>query len=278
MNRTNILKKRFKLFLDNYHRNLWAPPLAGEIDFIDRTVDSFKSLKISAGRQSLKARSKRIHLTPIVEYYPYGRLVPNVHTTVEMGDLLFVYKRFLNGLLNAYRAAVVQAKHTKGKRKSWSIKTDQFFFLTHWPTFRIVKPKFRKWFLIKPEALTWATYGFVGPNATRYPLYYSSKRILRYKRTVPSTKSFSFHTAPRTGWDSSTSFLLKFVQGLVGENLLSSARVKAFVDDLYVVARWKPDPPGEPKWDNKKNEEREGFGIVEFTVTRSMEVEEESQS
>jgi hypothetical protein len=59
---------------------------------------------------------------------------------------------------------------------------------------------------------------------------------------------------------------LKFVQGLTGENLLSNRNVKAFVDDLYVVAKWKPGPPREPKWDNSENKEKEGFGIVEFTV------------
>lgn len=262
-----LLKTRFKAALSNYHQSLWRPSLSGEIDFIDRTVASFQNLNIPAGNQSLKTRSKRIHLTPQVRFYRYPLLFPSKHTTVEMGDLLFIYKHFLNGGLDAYRAIIVQAKYTKGKKKSWKIDTDQFYFLTRWPRFKIVRPASKNWHSIKPRALTWASYGFVGPNATRYPLYYSSTRILRHKKTVPSTKSFSFPVQSGVGWDSSTSFLLKFVQGLVGENLLSSTKVKAFVDDLYIVVKWKPDPPGDLEWNEEKNEEDEGFGVVEFTVT-----------
>jgi len=43
-------------------------------------------------------------------------------------------------------------------------------------------------------------------------------------------------------------------------------KVKTFVDDLYTIVKWKPDPPGELEWNEKKNEENEGFGVVEFTV------------
>ncbi len=39
------------------------------------------------------------------------------------------------------------------------------------------------------------------------------------------------------------------------------------MDDLYIVVKWKPDPPGELEWHEDENEENEGFGIVEFTVT-----------
>jgi len=186
--------------------------------------------------------------------------------TIELADLLFVYKHFLNGVLDAYRAVLVQAKYTKGKKKSWKIDTDQFYFLTQWPRFRIVRPAFKKSYSTKPRALTWSTYGFVGPNATRYPVYYSSERMLRQRTSFPSSNTFIFGVQTPIGWDSSTSFLLKFVQGFAGENLLSNSTVRAFVNDLYVVAKWKPDPPGEPKWENE-NEEREGFGIVEFTVS-----------
>ena len=262
-----LLKTQFKAALRNYHQTLWRSSLSGEIDFIIRTVGSFQKLNIHGGKQSLKTRSKRIHLSPQVRFYQYGLLFPGKHTTVEMGDLFFIYKHFLNGVLDAYRGIIVQAKYTKGKKKLWKIDTDQFYFLAKWPSFMMVRPAFKKIYSIKPRALTWATYGFVGPNATKYPLYYSSTRILRHAKKVPSTKSFSFPIGSGVGWDSSTSFLLKFVQGLVGENLLSSTEVKAFVDDLYVVVKWKPDPPDETEWDDGKNEENEGFGVVEFTVT-----------
>jgi len=260
------LKTQFKAALSNYHRSLLKPTLSGEIDFIKQTVASFQNLRISAGGQFLNTRSKRIHSTPQVRFYRSPLLLPRKHTTVEMGDLFFIYKHFLNRVLDTYRAIIVQAKYTKGKKKSWKIDTDQFYFLTQWPRFRIIRPMSKRWRFIKPRALTWASYGFVGSRATRYPLYYSSTRMLRYKKSVPSTKSFSFTVKSGIGWDSSTSFLLKFVQGLVGENLLSSTKVKAFVDDLYTIVKWQPDPPGELEWNDDENEENEGFGVVEFTV------------
>jgi len=266
MKLNSILKTRFKLALNHYHQSLWRPSLSGELDFIDRTVASFQNLKIPAAKQSLKTRSKRIHLTPQVEYFRSTLISPLQSIAVELADLLFVYKHFLNGVLDAYRAVLVQAKYTKGKKKSWKIDTDQFYFLTQWPRFRIVRPAFKKSYSTKPRALTWSTYGFVGPNATRYPVYYSSERMLRQRTSFPSSNTFIFGVQTPIGWDSSTSFLLKFVQGFAGENLLSNSTVRAFVNDLYVVAKWKPDPPGEPKWENE-NEEREGFGIVEFTVS-----------
>lgn len=265
-----LLKARFRAALRNYHQSLRSPSLSGEIDFIDRTVKNTQKWNITAGNQSLKTRAKRIHLTPQARFFRYP-LFPSKHTTVEIGDLLLIYKHFLNGILDAYRAIIVQAKYTKGKKRSWKINTDQFYFLTQWPAFRIVRPASKKWHFIKPTTLTWASYGFVGPNATRYPIYYSSTRMLRGKRMVPSTKSFSFAIRSVIGWDSSQSFLMKFVQGLVGENLLLSTKVKALVDDLYVITKLKPDPPGELEWNNENYEENEGFGIVEFTLTSEQE-------
>jgi hypothetical protein len=137
--------------------------------------------------------------------------------------------------------------------------------MTQWPRFRIVKPLFRKVFSIKPRTLTLATYGFVGSNATSYPLYYSSNRILRQIKSLPLYNTFSFSIQPSIGWDSSPSFFLKFVQGFVGENLLHNLAANAFVNDLCIVAKWKPDPPGEPEWRNE-NVEKRGSGIVEFVV------------
>jgi len=184
-----------------------------------------------------------------------------------MGDLLFIYKHFMNGVLDSYRGILVQAKYTKGKRRAWKVATKQFYFLAQWPIFEIVKPRFNKRYLIKPRALTWSAYGFVGQNATRYPIYYSSDRMARHKGGIPSTKSFTFHVKSDYSWDCSRSFLMKFAQGLVGENLLINQNTKSLVDDLYVVMGWKPDPPGEPKWDDVSPKDDEGFGIVELTVS-----------
>lgn len=270
MSLTTPIKNQFKSVLNVYHQSLWNPQLSGELDFIDRTVSAFKNLGISAGGQILETRSKRIHLTPKVRFI-IARLPSPKAVTKELADLLLVYKYFDNRVLQAYRAVLVQSKYTPRKSKSWRIDSEQFHLMTRWPKFRIVSPaKFAKSFLIKPQALTWSTYGFVGTKAVRYPIYYSSKRILRMKRLIPSSSSFSFNLQTPIGWDSSTSFLMKFVQGFVGENLQGNSSVKDLVDALYVIAKIKPDPPDELEW-KRDNEERGGFGVVEFVVSTEEE-------
>lgn len=261
-----LLKTRFKATLTNYHQSLWRPPLSGELDFIDRTVSSFHNVRISVAKQSLTARSKRIHLTPKVRFSRSG-FPKSQAITKELADLLITYKHFLNGILQAHRAVLIQSKYTSKKYKSWKIDTDQFYFLTQWPKFKIVSPaRFTKWFSVQPETITWSTYGFVGVKAVRYPVYYSSTRMLRARSSTPFSKTFSFTLQSPIGWDSSTSFLLKFVQGFVGENLLSSVTVRKLVHALYVMACWELDPPEELEWNNEKPKEKEGFGLVEITV------------
>jgi hypothetical protein len=259
------LKAQFKAALSNYHKTLRSRFLRREIDFIDLTVASFQNLNFFAGNQNLKTRSKRIHLTPQVRFCRYGFLFPNKSITVEMGDLLFVFKHFLDGVLEGYRAVIVQAKYTADNKRTWKIDTNQFYLLTEWPSFRIVRPTFNRLYSLKPRAFSWAMYGFVGPNAANYPIYYSSERMLRQIVSIPKTNPWNFDVQPLSGWDSSTSFFSKFIQGFAGENLLSNPAHRALVNDLYIVAGWKPDPPEEPRWENM-NAEKKGFGIVEFVV------------
>lgn len=181
-----------------------------------------------------------------------------------------VYKHYLNGVLDASRASIVQAKYTPGNKRTWKIDTDQFYFMTQWPSFRILGATSKRWHSIRPRALTWGGYGFVGPKATRYPLYYSSARMLRSKTTALGTNSFNFPAVAGIGWDSSTSFLMKFAQGLIGEDL-SNTRVKSLVDEIYRHLRLRPDPPGDPPENPESHNERDkqkfAFGIVEFVVT-----------
>lgn len=116
MKLNSILKDKIKAVINNYHHTLWSPPLSGELDFLNRTVSSFRNLNFSAGHQSLKARSRKIHLTPMVRFYQYGLPV-----IVELSDLLFIYKHFLNNILDSYRAVLIQGKYTKAKKKSKAI-------------------------------------------------------------------------------------------------------------------------------------------------------------
>jgi hypothetical protein len=90
--------------------------------------------------------------------------------------------------------------------------------------------------------------------------------MLKYITKIPSTPSFNFPVNIRIGWDSSTSFLNKFIQGLVGENLLTNAPIKSFVEDIDTRFQWKPDNQRELQMNEVNNGEK-CFGIIEFTVT-----------
>ena len=263
------LKNRFRAKLTSYHQTL-GPSISDEEDFIDRTVQAFKNYRASVGKQFLKARSIKIHRKPIACFPPCSPAFSSKSICRELGDLLFVYKHFSKGSLDANRASLVQTKYTGGTRKTWSIETGQFCLMTGWPMFTIVKPaRFSKSYYFRPKAFTWATYGLVGPRAISYPLYFSSARIMRtYSSQASSSKHFSF-TIQRDPmpWDFSSGFFSRFVHGLIGENLLSNSAVKTLVVDLYKVAKWIPDSPGEFEWSNEKSEKKGGFGIIEFVVT-----------
>ena len=90
--------------------------------------------------------------------------------------------------------------------------------------------------------------------------------MFNYITTLPTTQSFNFPVNTQTGWDSSTSFLHKFIQGLVGENLLTNTSIKSFVDDMYSLVKWKTNHKRDLKMTEAKNGDR-CFGIIEFTVT-----------
>ena len=259
------LKSNFKSILHDYHDSLGNPSLTGELDFINRTVVSFQQVNISSGKQKLKTRSKKFNRTQKIRFYPYGPLFPDKYTTVELGGLLFIHKHILKDEVDSHRATIIQLTFTKSKKKLWTIDTNLFSFLTQWQRFKMT-PAFSKWYLLKPKMLTWATYGFLGPHISKYPFYYSSKRMFNYMTTLPSTSSFNFPVNIRIGWDSSTSFLHKFVQGLVGENLLTNAPIKSFVYDMYSLFKWKPNHQRELKMIEVNNGEK-CFGIIEFTVT-----------
>jgi hypothetical protein len=192
----------------------------------------------------------------------------------EIGDLLFVYKYLLRNKLVAHRASIVQTKYTSGTRKSWTIDTAQYDLMSHWPKFQLISPaRFHKIYDLKPKACSWATYGFIGPNAAKNPLFFSSKRMLRKYPAPPSTH-FSFNLNHMHAiWLHSTGFLSKFLQNLIGENLLSNTNIKDFVDDLYKTANLLPDPPGECEWNNREPEDKKSFGIIEFRITEKVENE-----
>jgi hypothetical protein len=194
MKLNNIMKQRFRAILNTYHRNLSRSPPSNELDWIRKTVAAFHRRRISGGRQTLLTRSKIIDKTPKVEFCRSG--FPSARSKIvkrELADLLFTYKHFVKGVLQSHRAVLIQSKYTYNKRvKSWRIDSNQFYFMTQWPTFKIVSPaSFRNQFTVKPKTLTWSTYGFVGP-VVKYPYYYSANRMLRVKSHIPLSSHFTF--------------------------------------------------------------------------------------
>lgn len=275
MRLNSFIKAQLRKQLFTYHTSLWKPPLKREMDFLDLTVKGLNNIRISHGSQTVSSRCKRIHLTPKVSFFrnPLTTISP---TTTELSDLLLVVKYFENGSLKQFRAILGQIKFTSQKPKSWHIDTDQFFLMTQWPRFTIVSPaRFRSTFHIKPKTSTWSSYGFIGPLATRFPIYHSAQRILKKKTLIPKTQSFSFNPRPPSGWDSSPSFMIKFLQGLIGENLLKNKSALALIRALYIIAKWKVDPPDELEWISDKDAESNGMGIIEFTVNTEKESEQE---
>lgn len=244
-----------------------TPPISNEGDFVNRSVNAFQNFWSAGGRQYLSTRSIKIDKKPIVDFMPFSPAFP-FDTKKEIGDLLFVYKYFLKNKLVAHRASIVQAKYTKGTGTSWKVDTSQFYLMNYWPNFHIIKPKPRKFktYDLTPKTRSWATYGFVGPNAIAYPLFFSARRMLDVFR-MPSSDPFYFNLNLMPAiWVYGAGFLSLLLQNLVGENLLNNLRVKNLVDDLYKIAGMLPDPPEEFEWNDEQTEEGKSFGIIEFKI------------
>jgi len=169
------------------------------------------------------------------------------------------------GKLISHRAILVNVKFTKGEKKTWRINSNQLNFLNKWFNFQIMKPEGDQWYSLKPTTLTWSTYGFIGPNVTNYPIYYSADRVLRQNESSSPSKSFQFVLGRPIGWDSSTSFLIKLVKGLIGENLLLNNKVKMFVEDL-IEAKQETLFLRDKSEMRKQFAEDQGFGVVEFIL------------
>jgi len=264
----------FNQLLVSYHNALWGNPPVNEIDFIDLTVQSFNNQNLSSQNQRLTTRSVKIHPTPQVRYYPNGFQNQNPNFQVEMGDILFVLKHVVNGILEIRRGLVVQVKFTNEDMKRWHIDINQFRFLCNWHPFHIVRPMIPGNYTIHPWTYSWSMYGFVGPYAMDYPVYYSANRIRNHKGGIPAGGSFTYWIKPYYSWDTDTSFFMKLVQGYLGENLLMNHNVAQFVNQLYVYTQWLPDPPGDPQWDGETTMGTQGLGIIEFTLKSSIDREE----
>lgn len=124
------------------------PPVRDEKDFVDKTVQIFQNFRAQGGGQSLTTRSVKIHRKPIVSFISSLALPSSQTIQRKLADLLFVFKHFLNGQLDAHRSCLVQAKFASKTATSWSIETGQFLLMTYWPTFSIVKQRNSQRFII----------------------------------------------------------------------------------------------------------------------------------
>lgn len=247
-------------------------PLTKEEDFVDITVNKLGKIYISGGGDFIETRSAKMHRTPKATF-------PNCSPALfcpllrrEICDLVFVYKHFTRNKLDAKRAVLVQAKYTGGNRKTWLVETGQFCLLRFWPPFKIISPaKFSNVYHLVPKTRTWSTYCFVGPRASKYPLYFSAKRLHSYRPDMLLNKHSSITLRRGYKFDYSGSFLLKFVQGLLGEDLFFNSSISRFIDDLYKMVGLKPDPPEEFEWSTIEGREDKVFGVIEFVVTSQTE-------
>jgi len=269
-----ILRNGFNQVLVNYHNLLWGNPPINEVDFIDKTVQSFCNLNLNVQNQKLTTRAVKIHPTPQVRYYPNGfqNQIPNIR--IEMGDILYIFKHRVNGNLVTRRGMVVQVKYTMEDRLRWHIDIDQFRFLCNWHPFHIVSPQIPGNYTVHPRTNSWSMYGFIGPNAMNYPVYYSANRIRNHRGGIPAGDAFTYWILPYYSWDTDTSFFMKLIQGYLGENLISNNNIAQFVNQLYRYMQWLPDPPEDPQWNGESIKGEKGLGIIEFTLEGDFDLEE----
>lgn len=268
------LKNSFKQLLANYHNDLCGNPPTNEVDFIDKTVQCFDNKNLNYQNQRLTTRSIKIHPTPQVRYYPNGFQNQNLSYEIEIGDILYIFKHRVNGVIETRRAIVVQAKFTKENKRRWGVNIEQFRFLCEWHPFHIVSPVLPGNHHLFPEARSWAMYAFFGPNALKYPVYYSANRIRNHRGGIPAGGSFTYYIKPHYSWDTDTSFFMKLIQGYLGENLLKNINIAQFINQLYVYMQWLPDPPGDPQWNGESIKGKKGLGIIEFTLESENDSEE----
>lgn len=264
------IKQAFRALLAQYHASLSQPRLQDELDYIRRTVDFFDNIPLLVGgSQSVRTRSASIHGTPLAEFVACTYAFHRLRIEKEIADIVLVYKHFTNGNMDAYRASLIQAKFSRNVRKiSWSgVDAGQFCLLSSWPTFLITSPlRFFKQYSLTPRNLTWSTYGLVGPDIIHQPIFYSADRMLRQLGAFPQDEKFLFVATP-TRFDFSQSYFLKFIQALIGEDLLTNSPVRNFIIDLYKIVDLEPDPPGEFERVGTDRIKKQPFGVVEFTVS-----------
>jgi hypothetical protein len=261
-------KHDIRRFVNGYVRSVQHYPFTSEIDYIRKTVQYFSNRSLGPPNGRIVTQASEIHGTPKVEYFSQWI---NDLVEIEFADLIFVYKHIINRVIVEKRAVFVQCKYTKSSGYDWDIQQNQFDFLSTFPCFRFSSPRHPKIYYIEPNAISFAMYGFGAAWTPSTPIYQPAKRILKNRANKPHVKTkFNYLVNPILGWDSSQSFLLRLMQGRLGENLMKNDLVDDLFKDLYVAVGMTPDPPDDLKFIELKDKNEKGIALIEIKIEETM--------
>jgi hypothetical protein len=114
-------------------------------------------------------------------------------------------------------------------------------------------------------------YGLGANQIPITPIYQPAKRILNNRTGRPWVKTkFAYSVNPIRGWDSNHSFLLRLMQGRLGENLINNPAADDLIRDLYIAVHLTPDPPDDMVFDkiNSTSPEK-GIGLIEIKIVEN---------
>lgn len=192
----------------------------------------------------IRVRAHFIHQKPIISFVS---TFPNNRSRCELGDILFINKRIVNGKLNLHKSSLSQVKKSLNANNYLMIPRHQLEFYS--------RP------YLYPFRFGWKTR-LLRPTSRWYAHFLSISHVENF--------CFSFFTPPSSSWARSPhvavryfeDFLTLFAEGRLGENLLRSGTFHDLVADVYKFTGASPDPPEE--FEGYKEEG--GFGIVELVT------------
>jgi hypothetical protein len=246
----------------------------GEVEAVKAFSESLNSwplvnsLKL-ANRDRITIRSVFVHRRPLVKFVDPANYCGHGHS--ELGDLLFIVKRFKGGRVVDYRGSFAQSKLGSS---SWSIPSHQYGFMRRMNSttfeFGDRAGERLKWCLVAPR---WSfSFLFIGER-------FSLNADVRNLRLFSPGDCRPFTAKLDSMRRSSTNMRLsEFLAAFLGEEpgfgFKVRGRMKSLMHVLYRFANLEPDPPDEFEGFYSKDG---GFTLVEFTVQGESREGEESR-
>lgn len=260
---TPLTRVAIEQLVMGYERAVMGRSFQNEIDYIRRTLAFFSQQRLGPRNHRVETQASVIHGSPRIEYISQ---LTNQPVHVEFADLIFVFKHYFNQNLVEKRGLFVQCKY-EPTGYTWHIDQEQFDFLSSYPQFRFWRPLRNNWYTINPVAISWAMYGFGAQIAPNTPIYQPVERIRQNAINIPRGRhNFPYNINP-LGWDSNRSFLLRLMQGRLGENLLRNADMATLIHDLYIAVHLAPDPPSDMEFDKDiPTDAKSGIGLIEIRI------------